>query len=247
VSRQKVDAAIVGAQKSGTTWLAESLSKHPEICLALGKEAHLFDQAEVQKEGVNPVLFSEKFPKPNDVQKLLDATPSYMYLPGCLEALKRNNPDVKVVAILRDPGQRAISHFYHSKKLGHENRSLVVALLQERKKLKKEMSESLRVNSSWRNHSYVDRGRYLHQMQVLLSLFPDALVIPFEYLATKPQDVLNYTQDFLGLRKIELPTLPPTNANFGRRKHRVVSKLIRLYTRSDTRETKKLLQWESAS
>jgi len=246
VSRHKVDAAIVGAQKSGTTWLAASLSNHPEIFLAFGKEAHLFDQVEVQEEGVSPALFSEKFPKPNNIQKLLDATPSYMYLPGCLEALKRNNPDVKVIAIIRDPGQRAISHFYHSKKLGHENRSLLVALLQERKKLKKEMSESLRANSSWRNHSYVDRGRYFSQIQALLNLFPEALVIPFTHLGTKPQDVLNTTQDFLGLRRIELPILPPINANFGRRKHRVVSKLIRLYTRSDTRATKKLLQWESA-
>ena len=246
MSRQKVDAAIVGAQKSGTTWLAESLSNHPEICLAFGKEAHLFDQVEVQEEGVNPALFSQKFPKPSNIQKLLDATPSYMYLPGCLEALKRNNPDVKVIAIIRDPGERAISHFYHSKKLGHENRSLVFALLQERKKLQNEISESLRANSSWRNHSYIDRGRYLHQMQAILNLFPDALVIPFKHLATKPQEVLNTTQDFLGLRKIELPTLPPINANFGRRKHRVVSKLIRLYTSSDTRATKKLLHWESA-
>lgn len=245
MSGQIVDIAIVGAQKSGTTWLAESLSRHPEIYMARGKEAHFFDQIDVQEKGVSRKLFSEKFPKPGKNQKIMDATPSYIYLPGCLESLKKNNPKVRVIAVIRDPGQRAISHYYHSKLLGHEDRNLTLSLLLEKKRLKREADYALLPDSSWRNHSYVDRGRYFHQIQTLISLFPDALVIPFTLLVNKPQEVLNLTQDFLGVERKKLPPLPPMNANIGRRKHKLIASLIRFYTRSDTKATVHLLHWET--
>ena len=48
-----VHVAVVGAQKCGTTSLAAVLDRHPQLCLAQGKEAHLFDRADVQRSGVD--------------------------------------------------------------------------------------------------------------------------------------------------------------------------------------------------
>ena len=90
--RHRVGAAIVGAQKCGTTTLAAMLDEHPQIRLAVGKESHLFDQAVVHRDGPTDGDIEQYWPDVSEGELLLDATPSYLYLPGCLEALLRHSP-----------------------------------------------------------------------------------------------------------------------------------------------------------
>jgi hypothetical protein len=240
---RNVDVAIVGAQRCGTTWLAESLSQHPEICLARGKEAHFFDSQDVQSVGLSHELFQSSFSTLKSGQLALDATPSYMYLPGSLEALSRHNPQVKVITILRDPGQRAISHYYHSKWRGVENLNLASALIAEQGRLGHHKSDSLAEQSPQRNWSYVSRGRYHTQILRLLALFPQSMVIPFPLMTTHPQQVLTSIQTYLQLNVVDLPILPTLNATPVRDPHRLLASCISTWVKNDTQATLEILGW----
>lgn len=237
-----INAAIVGAQRSGTTWLARSLDFHPEIALARNKEAHIFDEPTVQRRGVSQAQIRELFAESRTGQILLDATPSYIYLPGCLDALKRHNPSAKVVVILRDPGQRAVSHYYHSRSRGAEDRGILGALSAERIRLRVGCRSALDPASPARDHSYLDRGRYFAQVDNLLSLFPESLVIPFPLIKSQPHLVLDSVQTYLGVEVLPLPTVADRNSGI-RPRHRVLGKAISFGLRRDTREAFRTLNW----
>jgi hypothetical protein len=239
-----VDAVIAGAQRSGTTWLARVLSQHPSIALANNKEAHLFDRADVQESGLSREILMEFFPGSHDEKLWLDATPSYLYLAGCLEALKASNPDVKVIVILRNPGQRALSHYYHCRWLSLEPKSLLGALVAEPKRLRAGRHNFIDPNSPHRTWSYLDRGRYRRQIGRLLKLFPQALVVPFPKIISHPNELLIDVQRYLGVEIIHLEILPVQNKHEARPSHTFLSKLISLLLEFDTRSTRKLLGWK---
>ena len=239
-----IDISIVGAQKSGTTWLAESLDFHPSINLAVGKEAHFFDSNHIQRNGLSLDEFSKFFECHSTNSLNLDATPSYMYLEGSMAALAQNNLSAKVICIIRDPSQRAISQYYHSKRQGREARSLIVAILIERTRLRKFINNALDPDSSTRHHSYVDRGRYLRQILEIKELFPEALFIPFPLITSKPEQVLEQVQQFLEVEVIHLPVLSPRNYHGPRPKHFLVKKLISVMLRKNLKISLKTMEWD---
>ena len=109
---------LVGAQKCGTTALAHFLSQHPEIEMASPKEVHLFDSSTYSR-GWSGQRIDEHY-RPHFEQRAGaairgEATPIYMFLPGIASELKRYNPDLKLIVLLRDPVERAISHYYMEK------------------------------------------------------------------------------------------------------------------------------------
>jgi hypothetical protein len=219
---------------------------HPSINLAIGKEAHLFDDAEIQRNGLSVDKFARFFPVTCENRQNLDATPSYMYLDGCLKALAQNNPSAKVIAIIRDPGHRAISQHYHSKRHGLEAKSLLSALLTEKNRLKQCQDDVLGSNSSSRHHSYVDRGRYSSQIAQIQQLFRNSLFIPFPLISTEPKKVLEKVQQFLGIEVLDLPILPPLNYYGPRSTHPLIRKIIGISLKNDTEKTLDLLGWDRA-
>jgi hypothetical protein len=225
---------VAGAQKCGTTTLAAVLGDHPSICLARNKEAHLFDQAEVQRRGPTAAEIEAVFPHRRHGQILLDATPSYLYLPGCLEALVRHAPDVRVVVVLRSPADRAVSHYGHERRLGAERLPFVVALAAERRRLRRD-PDPLAWNSAHRHSSYLDRGRYAGQLERLRSLTANYHLVLFDDLLTDPGWVLDGIVDFLGVERRPLDRIPRLNPGDGRR-HRLGRALARRLTRDDTTE-----------
>ncbi|MEQ1701728.1 MAG: sulfotransferase domain-containing protein [Ilumatobacteraceae bacterium] len=207
---RRIDAAIVGVQKCGTTSLAAMLAEHPQVCLAAGKEAHLFDDPEVQRSGVATARFDGLFAHRRPGQLLLDATPSYLYLPGCLEALLVHNPDVKVIVVLRPAGERAVSHHDHERRRGVERRSLPVALLVERWRLRRDR-EPLSPSSAHRVAAYLDRGRYAAQLHRLLGLTARVHVLTLADLVAEPDRVFAEVQRFLGVEVVPAGVVPQLN------------------------------------
>ena len=237
----KVDAAIVGAQKSGTTTLAAVLGRHPSICLAKNKEAHIFDQADVQRGGVSDTDISTHFPHREPGQILLDATPAYLYLPGCLEALLRHSPLVKIIVVLRPPHERALSHHDHERRLGYEKRTFLSALASERRLLRTD-SDPLAQDSAHRHFSYRDRGRYVGQLERLRRLTPHHHVVAFRDLLATPQQVIDDVCSFLCVEPMVLDELPHLNA--GETRHSSISRLVaRISHRSAAVSTEQLLSW----
>lgn len=206
-----VGVAIVGAQKCGTTTLAALLDKHPEICLARGKEAHLFDRAEVQRHGVTVDDIDRFWPERVPGQLLLDATPSYLYLPGCLEALVAHAPAVRLLVVLRPPGERAVSHHGHERRLGFERRSFLTALALEQWRLRRS-PDPLAADSAQRHASYRDRGRYGAQLERLAALTEHYHVVLLDELVRDPDRTLDGIHRFLGLTSPATSTVPRLNA-----------------------------------
>ena len=125
VERQLVDVVLIGAAKSGTTTLANLLSEHPDVSLAFGKEPGFFSRNKGLFEGGPPDApvpsgkyelgvdwYMDQFDK--DVAKVrCDASTLYMYSPDSPALLRRHAPRAHVVAVVRDPVQRTISHLAH--------------------------------------------------------------------------------------------------------------------------------------
>ena len=116
--RPRFGFVIVGAQKCGTTALAHFLSQHPEIGMASPKEVHLFDSPKYSDDWT-PEQIDERyrsfFDHCGDVSIRGEATPIYMFLPEIARELARYNPELKLLVLLHDPVERALSHYYMEK------------------------------------------------------------------------------------------------------------------------------------
>lgn len=136
---EKINLFIIGTQKGGTTALADFLGKHPDIYIVDGKEAHVFDDPFLQDAGIDNIQCAYKpFLKAYHGQPVrCDATPVYMYLPEIPARLSHYNEDAKIIIILRDPAERALSQYHMERRRGDEHLPYPLALCAENSRLKK--------------------------------------------------------------------------------------------------------------
>ena len=236
-----VSVFVVGAQKCGTTSLAYLLGAHPDVRLAAGKEAHLFDDAGVQATGVPRARLEELFGESPHEALLMDATPSYLYLPGCMAALARHNPSAKIIMLVRDPADRTVSHYYHSKRHGAEKLPLLAALLLEPLRLRKD-AHPLDECSAHRWHSYRSRSRFGEQLAHLLEHFAQAFVIRLERLAQDPRPILDALANYLEVDAGPLiGDFQHLNHHGPHPPHRILKFVLRRSLISDTRKLNRLM------
>ena len=100
---------IIGAQKAGTTALHAYLNKHPKIRPPAMKEIRFFSHEHRFERGER--FYKSHFPVLKTGEVTYDASPVYMYHPVIAERLHRFNPDLKLIAVLRDPVERAFSQW----------------------------------------------------------------------------------------------------------------------------------------
>jgi hypothetical protein len=196
---------VIGAQRGGTTSLFNYLAQHPDVLPPLGKEIHYFDY--FYHRGIR--YYRGRFPYLRQLQggrQTLDATPYYMMHPLAPERAARLLPQVKLIAMLRDPVARALSHYQHEVRGGRESLSFAEAIEQEAGRLTGE-EERLRREPqyySWNHHryGYTRRGLYLEQLRRWLAHFPRSqlLVLQSEALFRDPAGIMARVHGFLGLR-----------------------------------------------
>ena len=238
----RIGAAIIGAQKSGTTSLAYALGAHPRVSLATHKEAHLFDDSSVRANGLDQERLKNSFPVLAGESLLLDATPIYMYLPGCIEMLAEHNPEAKIVAVLRDPGDRVVSHYYHSRRNGVETKPLLLALLLEPLRLARDR-DPLAPLSAHRWWSYRSRGKYSGQILRVLESFDELLLVRYEDLVSDPERVLEKVQEFLELPHVSLvQAFERLNYHGPNPPHKLVKWAVRVSLKSEIRWINSLLR-----
>ena len=230
--RPKLGFMIVGAQKCGTTALAHFLSQHPEIGMASPKEVHLFDSPDYSADWTAKDIDERYLPHFRHCTGAAirgESTPIYMFLPGIARELKRYNPDLKLIVLLNDPVERAISHYYMEKHRDQEHRPLWLALLSEPMRLRR--CEDVRAyGSAMRTWSYRRRGLYSVQLRNLYRFFDRdrVLVVRTRDLRQRHDHVLGRVFAFLGVSEHE--RIEPEvvfEGERGGRKHRVVSALLR--------------------
>lgn len=197
---------LIGAMKSGTTSLYNYLKQHPEIYMSPVKEPRFF-ALEMEPKPPGPVrLPGPGFSEVRDIEiykSLFDgvttekaygeASPIYIYHPTAPERIHHHIPDVKIIAILRNPTERAFSHYLHICRIGKEPiTSFAEAIATEPQRLKDNWSEL------WH---YRRRGQYGEQLQRYFNLFDRNQIRVYlnEDLKTNSQAVFQDIFQFLGV------------------------------------------------
>jgi len=191
----RVAFIVAGVQKGGTTALFDYLGEVPQLSLSREKEVHFFDDEARDWARPDYAGYHASFP-PSDGRPRGEATPIYLYWPNSLERIAAYNRAMKLIVMLRDPVERAWSHWKMEYARGVETQPFAWCIREGRQRLFDA--------EPWGFHrevSYVERGFYGEQMARLLTLFPreQALVLRSDELRTEPSVTLARVRAFLGL------------------------------------------------
>lgn len=202
------DFLIIGAQKCGTTFLYQLLVQHPRVKPAFVKEVHYFDLN--FEKGDN--WYRSHFPlqmRNNRTYITGEASPYYLFHPHAAKRASKVVPDAKLIILLRNPVDRAYSHYQHQvKRVTGEARETLAfeeAIEAEERILPAEVRKMLQDeyyrSSSHRTRSYLSRGKYVDQLLVWSSYFPrrQMLVLRSEDLFGDTSNALGRVLDFLGI------------------------------------------------
>lgn len=241
------DFVIIGTQRGGTTSLHAYLRAHPDIQTPAKKEIHfLTDRFE---RGADWYLGQFPAAVPNGTL-VGEATPYALYHPLAPQRLQNVAPETKVIVLLRNPADRAYSHYLHESGRGHEPLSFEDAMAAEPGRLRRLeerlASGELLVSDVHKRASYLERGRYARQLDRWLSVFPreQLLILRSEDLYADPASTTTQVTDFLGLPPLTGDAFSTHNATAGppmRRETR--DRLMREFA-ADNARLADLLGWD---
>ena len=223
---------VVGAAKAGTTSLYHYLKQHPEIYMSPIKEPYFFSFVNQKPNFKGP--FDEKVNEEiitdlNDYKKLFanvtdeksigECSNSYLYLPESAVNIKRYIPKCKIIIILRNPIERAYSHYMQSVMLDHDNLNFEDAIEKEKERL----------NLNWRWHyQYTGQSLYYEQVKRYLDLFGKnkVKIFLFEELKKGSVKIMQEVFSFLEVDNSFVPNIDIYNAT-GLPKNRILHKFLR--------------------
>jgi hypothetical protein len=187
----------LGAAKSGTTTLYDILRQHSDIYTPSFKEPHFFDIPENFNNGLQ--WYEKTYFKKTDKKIIADFTPSYFFDKNAprriFESLGAN---MKFLVIVRNPVDRAYSHYLHSKRDHHEVEDFEKSLELELSRLNQYEQQSDYL--FYLRHSYIHQGLYSRMLERYLQYFSldNFLFISFEDEFLKERDVtIKKILDFL--------------------------------------------------
>lgn len=204
---------IIGAAKSGTTALWHYLRQHPEVFMTSTKHTRFFAFEEEPRfcgppprsrgpVGTNSSVpyavtdldaYHALFREAKEETAVGEASHSYMYQPGAAERIHAYKADMKLVAILRQPAERAFSHFRQMVRDGREPIDDFLRALDE---------EDARVRERWWPDFHYGRiGLYGAQLERYFELFARDRIRAYLYedLNGDPAGVLRDVFRFLGV------------------------------------------------
>lgn len=191
---------VVGAAKSGTTALHDYLGQHPDIFMSDPKEPFYF---EAQYELGSRFYFNRYFRDWAGERIVGESRHRNLYLPYVPERIQAYNPDAKFVAILRNPVERAVSHWWHWYSRAQEELPLDAALKADEERILsgvalmhpveiKNYSANLDPYGKGIYRTYLDSGYYCEQLERYASRFgrDKLFVILYEDFVADPRGVL---------------------------------------------------------
>ena len=179
--RMLPDFLIIGAQKCGTTSLYSHLSQHPSVGTAFEKEVRYFNDH--FDKGVE--WYKAHFPTLRTRDRIARQTggrfitgegePSYLPNPAAPQRVKDLVPEVRLIVMLRDPVQRAYSHYQHRFTRNREQRTFEQVCAADKEALKDgwhnlPTGDLIRLGHA--HYSYLPRGFYYEQLKTWSGVFP---------------------------------------------------------------------------
>jgi hypothetical protein len=217
---------IIGAPKSGTTALYQWLIRHPDIHLSTPKEPFFFEE---EYERGPKYYWQKYFADGWRGQSLVgEARTAHLYLPWITSRIHATLPDARLVAILRNPVERAFSHWWMMRCQGRERLNFDAALRANRCSIEESRSlEGPDAERRWLAHvaprdeyrrpqpatvrPYLEAGYYARHLERYLQYFPSAqlCILLHDDLLRSPQDTLRRLFGFLGLDPEGVSSAPP--------------------------------------
>jgi hypothetical protein len=206
------DFLVLGAQKAGTTALYEYLRRHPQITGPSWKEVSFFDRHWARGES----WYRGNFPNLARTRAKLvgEASPSYVFHPLAPQRVQEVVPEARLIVLVRNPVDRALSQYNHEVALGREPLPFEEALDAEEERLRGEQermaADPRYFSREWWSHTYKARGRYAEQLERWLAVFPreQLLVLPSDDLGSDPARAHAQVLEFLGASPQRLDSYP---------------------------------------
>jgi hypothetical protein len=217
---------IIGAMKSGTTALYYYLEQHPEIYMSPVKEPNFFSSQE-QENAADTVThigsYQHLFRGVSGEKAIGEASHSYLYEPGAAPEIRRYIPEAKLIAILRNPIDRAYSHFLHMVRTGTEPLDDFAQALQEEASIHKERT----------SQDYIGRGLYYDQLKRYFGTFPreQVRVYLYEDLSDAPISTVQDAFRFLKVDDSFVPDVSLRRNVSGHPKYKTLDGLMRSQSR----------------
>ncbi len=210
----KVNFIGIGAAKCGSTWLAALLDQHPEVSFPQLKEATYFNKYEFDgqpnKRHDYPLSFYQNLWKDKSGNTLGEWSPQYLFDKEAARSIYQHNPKVKLLVVLRNPINRAYSHFIYDQNF-NEN-----------------IPTDLNFEQAYKEYPYLlEVGRYARQLQVYFDLFPrkNIRVWVLEDAIQQEEATAKEMYEFIGVSSGFLPDFSPQNES-KRIKHRRLNWLL---------------------
>jgi hypothetical protein len=213
---------ILGAAKCGTTTLYDYLLPVPQICLSQPKEPEFF---ECQFEKGLAYYQDSYFPHWQGERYAGDARCGNLYLPCVAERIHRTNPNARLIAILRNPIERAYSHWWWCFQLNVVSHNFEAGIREDYERIQRgefvntpemiaKYCENFRPGYAL-HRTYLETGHYAEQIERYLKLFPrqQLKVVFLEDLRRNPLKLLQDIQDFLGIQYFTEETFRPVVSN----------------------------------
>jgi hypothetical protein len=222
-SRLLPDFVIISVERGGTTSLYRYITAHPCVDPAFRKEVHYFDLNFTQ--GLSwyrahfPTRWRAAWVFSRQRHRLLtgEASPYYLYHPHVPDRIYQTLPEVRLIALLRNPVERAYSHYQLNRRQGKEPLSFDEAIESEEERLRGEYQRLVRDATYYSdNHykfGYLTRGVYVDPLTRWRERFPAErlLVLRSEDLYRDPRETLFQVNRFLGLPEWEPGHFKPYN------------------------------------
>ncbi|MEM9219270.1 MAG: sulfotransferase [Cyanobacteria bacterium P01_F01_bin.150] len=209
---------IIGAAKGGTTSLYHYLSQHPQIYMSTVKEPRFFalegeelnfnnpDQG-INRDSITQLReYQNLFKDVKDEIAIGEASPLYLYSTKAADRIRHYIPDVKLIAILRDPSERAYSCYTHLVRENYEPLSFEEGLCEEFK----------RIQDNWAHlWHYRQGGYYYSQLKPYFEKFSrdNIRIYRFEDLNNDSMSVVQDIYQFLGVDDAFIPDLTRMNVS----------------------------------
>ncbi len=221
---------IIGAAKAGTSSLYYYLKQHPQIYMSPLKEPKFFalegekldfqgPDRGINRNSVTSIdSYCELFRDVSNEIAIGEASPLYLYSPKAPGRIKHYLPEVKLIAILRNPVERAFSSFTHLLREGYENLSFEQALKEEKNRIQQKWS------FLW---YYQQKGYYYQQLKRYFDLFDrgQIKVYLYEDLRDNCPNLIQNIYRFIGVDDNFIPDLSRKNIS-GTPKSRIIHDLF---------------------
>lgn len=218
---KKVDFFIVGAPKAGTTSLYHYLNEHFEIEMSSQKEPDFFSDKSLQKQklyyGKNRIDTIEKYHSLFEKENVIlrgDASVSYLFYEDVPHKIIAYNPEAKIIIMLRDPIDRAFSHYLMDYRLGLISESFETII----------KKQSQHKNANLFYQQYIQVGEYAQQIKRYLEVFSkdNIYFIDYEDFKNDTSDIVNNVFIFLGVNDKFRPYLRKKHNIYTEPKNRII-------------------------